>query len=211
MATKKDLLQILPVGNQSAILNKLQGGTYGNFAEILDWTYYDTAKIATGVQVYNLFSEKVGTVSGGTQKTLADTNMTASGSIPQGQKLDVYTIKCMYTGTGAKDTAFVNTLYQFLANTTLKIAIPGKDSMGTWTLQELMGTATLLPVVPTTAGDNIPVIEPRYTAVFQLNIPIILAALTGIEVTIEAHKAVTAAQNGDLLRVGLNGMLARSA
>lgn len=208
MATRKQLEATAPT---TKVLDRLQAGTYGDFAEVLEWTYYDTATISATEQTYNLFTQKVGSVISGTQKTLADTNMTSSGSIPQGQNLECHVLKVMYSTGDIKGTAFLNDFYKFLKNTTLEVRIPGKDSMGTWTLMELMGTATQLAMTPTTAGDNISQVQPRYTGLYPLNIPLVLAALTPIEIKIQTHIAMPATLVDDQIMVGLSGMLARSA
>jgi hypothetical protein len=71
--------------------------------------------------------------------------------------------------------------------------------------------STSVAMTPTTAGDNIPISQPRFTSIFPLNIPIILAALTPIEIKITAHEAIDPLIETDFLKIGLNGMLVRSA
>jgi hypothetical protein len=190
-----------------SVLQKLQRGTYGAGGEKIDWTYWDTLVLATATTMFRLFVNPLG--SGG--KTLADTNMTSAGVMPQGQHLTVHALKLFYVSNAAHNTAAVQSLYSFLRATTLEFIIPGKYTIGQWTLAEMMGTSSLFAVTPTAAGDNIPLIQPTFKGVFPLNTPITLAALTPFEVQIQMHVASAAGLDGDRVLVGLNGKLLRSS
>lgn len=185
----------------------LQQGTFGAGGEKLDWTYYDTNVIVAGLTVYGFFQTQLG--AGG--KTLDETNLTTAGQIPQGQHLTVHALKIFYTSSGIKGTADVQNLYALLKVTTLEIVLPGKDSMGTWTLQELFGPAIQYAMTPTVAGDNIPQYQPRFHGVFPLNTPLVLAALTPFNLRVTHHIAAPAGLAGDYLMIGLNGKLLRSS
>lgn len=188
-------------------LTSLQGGSYGAGGEILDWTYYDSFAVSASTLVQRLFTQSLG--QGSTPKTLDITNMTNGGSIPQGQRLDVRAIKLFLTSKTALATAAVQKLYTFLSSTTVELIMPGKDSMGTWTLQELLGTCSLLAFTPTVSGDNIPVIEPRFHGIFPLNTVWTLAALTPFEIRV-THQAAPDSSLADLkVQIGLNGRLTR--
>lgn len=188
-------------------LQNLQAGSYGAGGEILDWTYYDSFKVSASTLVQRLFTQSLG--QGSTPKTLDITNMTNGGSIPQGQKLDVKAIKLFLTTNAALATASVQKLYTMLSNTTVELVMPGKDSMGTWTLQELLGTCSLLAFTPTVSGDNIPVIEPRFHGIFPLNTVWTLAALTPFEIRVTHQAAPDAALADIKVQIGLNGRLTR--
>lgn len=186
-------------------LDKVGVGTYGLEGERLDWTYYDTATLAVATTTHRLFTNPLG--SGG--KTLDQTNLTQAGQIPQGQQLQVKAIKVMYRTSAVKATASVVSFYDMLAQTTVSVKLANKETMGQWTLQELVGAATLFALTPTAAGDNIPLILPKYHGIFPLNTKIILAALTPFEVTVQHHVAVNAALANDQLKIGLSGTLIR--
>lgn len=192
-------------GSRKQALERLQAGTYGTEGERIDWTYYDTATLAAATTTHRLFTNPLG--AGG--KTLDLTNLTQAGQIPQGQNLQVKAIKLMYKTAAAKATAAVQNFYDMLSQTTISIKLQNKDSMGQWTLQEISGASTLFALTPTAAGDNIPVIQPRYHSIFLLNNKITLAALTPFEVTMIHHTAVNAALAGDLVKIGLAGSLIR--
>ena len=186
-------------------LENLQQGTYGAEGERLDWTYYDSNPLAVATLTNRYFTNPLG--SGG--KTLAQTNLTLAGQIPQGQNHTVQAIKVFYRTTGAKATAAVNDFYTMLEQTTVSVKLQNKETMGQWTLMELMGAATLFALTPTAAGDNIPLIQPKYHGIFPLNNPIVLAALTPFEVTVTHHTAVAATLATDVLKIGLAGTLVR--
>lgn len=191
--------------SRKAALENLQQGTYGSEGEKLDWTYYDSNPLAVATLVNRYFTNPLG--SGG--KTLAQTNLTQAGQIPQGQNFTVQAIKIFYRTAAAKATADVSSFYIMLEQTTLSIKLQNKETMGVWTLQELLGSATLFALTPTAAGDNIPLILPKYHGIYPLNNPITLAALTPFEVTVQHHTAVAAALATDVLKIGLAGTLVR--
>lgn len=186
-------------------LDRVGVGTYGTEGDELDWSYYDEAIIAVATLTHRLFTTPLG--SGG--KTLDQTNLTIAGQIPQGQLLDVRAIKVMYTSGAAKATVGVQDLYTLLTRTTVTIKLQNKESMGQWTLQELMGANSLVALTPTAAGDNIPLIQPKFHGVFPLNKKIVLAALTPFEVTIAHHAAPGATTANDRLKIALAGILTR--
>lgn len=184
-------------------LENLQQGTYGVEGEKLDWTYYDSAALAVATLTNRFFTVPLGT------KTLAQTNMTQAGAIPQGQHLTVQAIKVFYRTAAAKATADVQSFYTMLEQTTVSVKLQNKETMGQWTLQELMGASSLFALTPTAAGDNIPLIQPKFHGIYPLNTPIVLAALTPFEVTVQHHTAVAAALATDILKIGLAGTLVR--
>lgn len=186
-------------------LENLQQGTYGAEGEKLDWTYYDANPLAVATLTNRYFTNPLG--SGG--KTLAQTNLTQAGAIPQGQHMTIRAIKIFYRTAAAKATADVQSFYTMLEQTTVSVKLQNKETMGQWTLQELLGAATLFALTPTAVGDNIPLILPKYHGVYPLNNPIVLAALTPFEVTVQHHTAVAAALAADILKIGLAGTLVR--
>jgi len=192
------------MSREQALLNT-QVGTYGTEGEQLDWSYYDEADIAAATLTHRLFTTPLGQAG----KTLANTNLTLAGQIPQGQLLDVRAIKVFYTSNAARATADVQSLYTLLNTTTLSVKLSNKETMGQWTLQELMGTAILFDMVPTVPGDNIPLVSPKFHGIFPLNKKIILAALTPFEVTMIHHVAPAAALADDRIKVSLSGILTR--
>lgn len=191
--------------SRAEALQKVGVGTYGTEGDQLDWSYYDEALIAAATLTHRMFTTPLGT--GG--KTLDQTNLPLAGQIPQGQLLDVRAVKVSYTTSNAKATADVQSLYTLLTRTTLSIKLQNKETMGQWCLQELFGANSLVALTPTAAGDNIPLIQPRFHGIFPLNKKIILAALTPFEVTLIHHAAPAAALANDRFKFYLSGILTR--
>lgn len=186
-------------------IQNLQAGTYGASGEKLDWSYYDRVVLLSTTTVNRLFTVQLGASS----KTLADTNLTQSGQIPQGQRFTIRALKVSYVTNAARATANVQQYYDVLKNTSVQFIIPNKGPMGQWGLWELLGASSLFALTPTAAGDNIPVIQPRFHGVFPLNTPIVLAALTPFYVEVTHHTATNAALDNDRIYVSLNGTLVR--
>jgi len=189
-----------------ADLENLQQGTYGIGGEMVDWTYYDTAILAAATLVHRLFTAPLSSA-----KTLDITNMTQAGQVPQGQRLTVRNIKCMFSSNAAIGTATIQKVYDVFSKTVIELLIPGKDALLQVTLQELMGNASMVAVTPTTAGDNVNINRPRFHGIFPLNQPLVLAALTPFEIRITHVTAVDAAVADCRLKIGLNGILRRKA
>lgn len=186
-------------------LLKTQVGSYGTEGDKLDWSYWDEAQIAVATLVHRLFTNPLG--AGG--KTLDQTNLTQAGQIPQGQLFDVRAIKIMYTTAAMKATADLNSYFLLLAQSTISVKLQNKESMGQWTLQELMGISSQFGLTPAVAGDNISQPQPKFHGIYPLNIPIILAALTPFEVTLTHHAAPAANLATDRLKISLAGKLTR--
>jgi hypothetical protein len=190
-------------------LSDLQRGTYGVGGEVLDYEWYDTATLAAATTVHHLFS--VGLGGGATPKTLDATNLNVGGAVPQGQNWTVKRIKAFFSTNAAVGTAAVQNLYTMLERTTLEFIIPGKDNLLACTLNIIMGTATQFALTPTVAGDNIPVIQPKYHGIYPLSVPIVLAALTPFEIRLTHQTAVAAALADCRLKISLSGVLRRAA
>lgn len=187
-------------------LTDYQKGAVGKGGEVKEWSYWSTTILAAATLTHNLFTVATGGTFEGTVQTLDLTNMLVGGSIPQAQHFTVRAMKVMYASSAAKGTAAVQDLYQLLNRTTVEILFPSKP-MGQWTLQELMGSATMFAVTPTAAGDNIPVMQPRYHGIFPLNAPLVLPALQNFFLRVTHNAAHAATLNGDFLKISLAGIL----
>lgn len=192
-------------------LQNLDRGTHARGGEIMDWSYYDSFSLLSTRLANNMFQTAVGQSS----KTLDQTNMTANGIIPTGQRLTIHRIKMFYisqSGSWASaGTAQIQKWYSALAKSTFEFKIPGKDSLLTLTLQELLGPATLVADVPTVSGDSIRFIQPRYSGIFPLNKPIILAANTSFGCLVTHQTAPDATLDTDIIKIALNGILERKS
>lgn len=192
-------------------LKKLQDGTYSKGGAILDWSYYDTFKINDATRSHRLFVNPIGSSDGaGGNKTLADTNMTTAGQIPQGQNFTAKAIKIFYASADTKTAAEIEDFYKMLKDTTLELFISGKDATFQFKLSEVMGSPVLMNVDTATNTANVPLLEQRAVGVYPLNVPITLAALTTFEVRAVHHVAAASTLNLDEITISLNGGLVRS-
>ena len=173
--------------------------------EVLDYTYYDRYSLLVATTKIRMFTVQLGQQG----KTMADTNMLNSSLLPQGQNLKVYFIKCCYQGSSEKDEAALQNFFEYLQNTTLTVKVPGKDNLGVWPLHEMFGISTMLTLVPSVPGDNVPMPQPTYKSVYPLNFQIKLGAIQTFEVEIESHTPTNTSLDADRLWVGLNGRLRR--
>ena len=188
----------------------LRRGTYSNYGEKLDWTYYDTWAIATAGTDYSFFANPIGATQSAAQKTISDTNMVAAAQIPSGQRLIVKAIKVCFISHAVKATADIDTLNEFLRAAVIRFFITGKDSLYTKTLQEIFGASLLMHVVPTVGGNNEIIMHMnKGQGIDVLNRRIVLAEQTNFEVRLSYPAGIPAGLNGDRLWIGLAGRLMR--
>jgi hypothetical protein len=189
-------------------LQKLQeDSAYSKTAgEVLDWTYYDTLALVSTTLMHRFFTVPLGQAG----KTLADTNLTNGSQLPQGQNMKVHGLKACIV-SAALATVEIAYMYNMLNSTTIEFIVPGKDSLGTWRLAEIMGSSFLVPLIPTTAGDNLPLNKCDFKPVFPLNFPIKIGAIQTFEVRMTHQVAPNAALDATKICFGLRGRLVRMA
>jgi len=188
-------------------LQQLQDGAFGGDADVKQWSWWDTQLVIAAAGTQRYFVNQLGSVLGAGVKTLADTNMTTPGQMPQGNHFSAMAIHVMYNSDAAHGTADVQNLYDFIAETTVELIRASKYTMGEWRLHELVGDAIQFAMTPTVAGDNIPMNQPRFTGIYPLNEPVVFPALIGIEAAVTNHVAPAAALAGDKLTISLSGLL----
>ena len=123
--------------------------------------------------------------------------------------MKVHALKVAYVANSAKGTAELNTYFNLLNDTVIELIVPGKDSLGTWRLAEIMGINQLFPIIPTVAGDNISQPQPMFNGIFPLNIPWQIGAIQSFEVRLTHTVAVNAQLEDDKIVFMLNGRLIR--
>ena len=197
---------------QAAAVNQLRygQGTYSAGGDAIDWSYYDTMCVPAAAGVVRYFINTQGqnnNKSTPVAKSLADTNMISSGQIPKAQHLLVKNLKVFYTTHAALATTSVQALYTVIKNVTVEIVIANKFVYGQWTLQELLGAASLIAETPTAAGDSIPLIQPRFHGIFPFNTMIELSENTNFELRATYNSTPASALVDDLLMLSLNGKL----
>jgi len=173
-------------------------------AEVLDYSYYDTMALSA-TNTNRLFVIPLGQAG----KTKSDTNFTLAGTLPQGQNFKIFVLKLFYLSQVARSTAELLMWYKMLFETTIEFRIPGKDSMGIWTLAEAFGLPALFNLVPTNGGDNIPMIQPAITGKILFNNPLKIGSVQSFEIIVEHTVPVNPALYTDKLKISLNGRLIR--
>lgn len=187
-------------------LQDYQVGAVGAGGQIKEWSYWSSCFLLNTNPSHNLFTVQKGGSFEGTVQTEDDTNMIVGGAIAQAQHFTVRAIKVLIANSGAAvaETALAH-FYEMLSQTTVDFLFPSVV-MGQWVLQELLGAATLFPLIPV-AGDNISQIQPRYHGIFPLNIPIVLPALQTFSVNVVHQQPHNADLNGFKLMISLAGRL----
>jgi len=203
---KRKQIQTSP--EKIATLEALQQGARSAEGEKLDYTYYDTQTLATGLRDYRFFSLALG--QGSPVKTKADTNMRVNAQIPQGHNHKVMVIWFKYFSDSVKDEAGLqdmNTLFERIAVT---LSMPGKDDFGVWPLSEIIGNSNYTVMTPAVAGDNSPNGSSAvYSGNFTLTVPVVLPALESFELKYELFVDPPASTVGDKIKAGLRGHLIR--
>jgi len=190
------------MSNAMKTLLNLQNGARAGGMEVIDYTYYDTAKFSDGPEI-RMFTAALGQNG----KTKAETNMKTPGAIPQGQRMTVAKIKAMLYSSGTISEGTLAKLYEAIFKTTVDIELPGKTNMGQFTLAEVLGTSFLAVVKPSQAGDNVNVISPRFHGILPLNTPLSLPALQPFELVVRPNCEIDQYVGHVQLRIGLNGIL----
>ncbi|MGB7569596.1 MAG: hypothetical protein WBM07_17160 [Chitinivibrionales bacterium] len=127
---------------------------------------YDTMIFAHGTSQQTMFAAAVNSSAG---KTLDITNMRDNGKLPTGQSLATNEIQTYITMPTALGTASIALLHTILASTTVEFVKENKAPSFTRTLQMMLGASLLIPVTPTTAGDNIAIAQPTYSGKIKVH------------------------------------------
>jgi hypothetical protein len=194
-------------------MEAMNTGTYKGDGDILDWSQWDRFQVdgTTPVLVHRLFQQGLGSPGGvAGNKNLADTNMVGNIGIPQGQKLYIRAIKVFYKAVEIRTEAECVSIYQLFADTTINLSIPGKDTYGQWSLDEIMGIPTSVVETPSTAGDNYSLLSTgRHIGILPLNLPIVLSSLVNLTCEVVHQVAPSADLDDDVIKISLNGILER--
>lgn len=196
----------------SGALRAMETGTYKEDGDVLDFSLWDRFQIdgTTPTLEHRLFVNGLGSPGGiAAAKNLADTNVQGNGGVPQGQKFYVRAIKIFYESDEIRTPAEIQALYDVLANTTLDIRIPGKDTYGQWGLDELFGITSAAVVVPAATNYNPPTSIGSYRGVLPINLPIVFAANVQYTILVTHHAAPAADLDDDLIKIALQGILER--
>jgi hypothetical protein len=99
-----------------------------------------------------------------------------------------------------------------LNDTVLNVEITGKATLGAWPLNEIIGNAMNIVVLPTAEANGKPLVQLQkqlFTGGLKLKIPLVLAALTDYTLSLTHYTAPSARVNADWLKISLFGTLER--
>lgn len=183
-------------GTRKGIIVK---GRTGDPESVYDTFTYDNTKSA----VSNYFQNFSG-------RTLDETNMTDSGKLPTGKSLSVMCVNLWIFVPSLFTNAKMLKLYQFLNQTTIEFIKENRAPSFTRTLQMLLGASSLALIVPTAAGDNVPIIQPWYKGSWKINTR---ALDLGANQTFYARQSITPALDADLngvkVKIELAGLMSK--
>lgn len=188
-------------------LANLKKGTHSIYGEKLDYTLYDTLPLASTQLQYRFFAQAEG--QGAPPKDRSQTNATANGQIPTGQRLTIHRLKAFYKSAASYTKSEIELLHNFLFNATFEVNIPGKDSLIIIPLAELFGITTMISATANLLV-AVPLLFPRFHGIYPLNKKIVLAEQTQFSVIINCYQGTPdVGLDESLLRIGLNGILER--
>jgi len=181
----------------------LEAGTYNpRDGQQLWWTYYDRAVMAAAVLNHALFTVPLGQAG----KNLSDTNLTVAGEIPKGQNFEVQFLEVKYIEDAAKTHAQYQNVKDMFRDSTLEFIINGKSPQLQINMALLMGAAMDSIILGAGVGDQASA-KSKYTGVYDLPVPIILAAKTNFRVELNHSVAVNASLADDEVYISLIGRL----
>lgn len=185
-------------------LQALEQGTYNpapGAGQKLWWSYYDSFIMAAATTENRMFTIPLG--QGG--KNLSDTNLLAAGQIPQGQRLVIKAIEMYYISNATKSQAAWQNLIAMFRDTTGVFNISGKSQQLELNITQLMGNPIQGIITNVTA--DMMTSRSSYTGVWELPVPIVLAAQTVFDFTVTHHTAANATLDGDIFFISLVGSL----
>ena len=174
-------------------------GRTGDPEETYDTFVYDNTKSATAL----LFQQFAG-------KTLDLTNMTDSGKLPTGKSQVVKSFNVYLYLPVLMTNAIMLEVWDFLARTTVEFVKENRAPSFTKTLQMLFGLSALYQIVPTVAGDNVPIPEPFFRGRTKIDTSALnLGANQTFFVRQTTFNTLTADLNGLQIRYGIEGPMSK--
>ena len=178
-----------------------------------DFSFYDTMVIDPVTPEVYMFTVPVSQAG----KTFADTNMLASGAIPQGKKHRVHALKFFYRAPKilvagetpsyrAKNVEEMMEWFEYLEKTVVSFELDGLDTYGQYTLQECFGMSTLVALTPA-ATFNTPQPEPFYKGIIPVNVPIELPSNQIFKMVVRTYGTIPESVKNDRLKISLQGFL----
>lgn len=202
MAPIKKALNRVPT--QVSNLVELQQGNNRSYIakDVYDATLYDEVTISDTIRETRMFQQSIA----GT-KNLSQTNMRSNGFVPQGKRFTIHGIKFSYVSASLKSTTQFLDFIKLLNRTTIQFYLNGKEDFGTWTALEIAGISIACPTQDvTTSNFSTQLYEPT-SRVHPLNNAIVLASQQLFEMVLTHHTLPAMHLNGDLLKIGMIGIM----
>lgn len=177
------------------VQDRISQGTYGMGGRKDTFTLFDTIRLKSGVQDYNLFTTPSGqTDAYGMNKTLSETNLIEAKKIPAGQGMGIRKFKINVTGisvlTEAEQLAFV----QWLKNYVLTFKLPNSTEIIQLPISLLLGSAYNVMAADASNGSlSLPVFEGVYDL---FDAPIFLQENTTFEMFLRTGHPTVASLDG---------------
>lgn len=182
---------------------KLRQGTYGDNGQALWWSLYDSFLFDNGGAnpLQQLFYTEAIGVNG---KTIIDTNNRAGGLIPTGQNLRAEALEIYYVPSATKTLAQYQNIIDMIATGVLIVDISSKSNQLELPLVQIFGAT--MPAATSDVNAN-PISRSDFNGVWQLPIPIVLAAQTTWSVQIDWSANPNVSLDGDKLYLSFVGGL----
>jgi len=188
---------------------RLQNGTYSSEGEILDYTYYDSQRLAAAVLEHRYFITGDGEAfsdGGAVVKNFADVNFSGRG-MPASQNFEVRAIKLIYRPLEVRTEAELVLTVNALRDAKFSFIIGNKAPVLELNLLDLSGNA--FPIIPAAAAVGVGHIRSVVKTAYPLNVPITLAGNTKFHCLIQHSAATDAGLAGDKIMICLQGILQR--
>lgn len=189
-------------------LNNLGTGTYSTGGEKVHWEYYDRIALLNTTTVQDMFV----TPTGQGTKTLADTNTSIGGLLPQGQNFVIRSLAVQYIAKTAITTgAPIQKINEWIDNTIVEFLISNKAPMFQLPLSRILGQSFTTDATMAAATSTMPSQYGVFNGVYKLGgLPLVLAAQTPFKVRFTSITANDASINADQVRLSLCGTLTRA-
>lgn len=164
----------------------------------LTWSYYDFFTLAAATRAFELFTVLRTAKSQG--------NLPAAGQIPAKHLFWITKIKGFYIPDEARTQGELQSIIDFMRNTSMTFFIAALSNQLEINLIELFGMHLPLTVTGAAAGDQVALRNP-IVAEYDVEIPIILSENTSFKVPITLDAASAAGLDGDVVQISLCGQL----
>ena len=194
--------------NRVRAMQNLQEGSYSDGGDRLHWEYYDRFSLAHGTTVNDLFV----TANGQNNKTMADTNITLGGQMPNSQRFTVRKFAIQYiSNTAITAGATIELINKWIDNTVMAFQINNKFDLIELPLSRMFGMSFSTAAAMSAATSTLPTQYGIFNGLYILgHAPVVLAGQTGFKARFTSYTANDASIDGDQVRMSMIGKLDRA-